>query len=181
MKGKDPIFLISISVSGRLPLNGNVETVIAETIVKWNKYAIYEDEKHCTNQAFVENMISEINSKCNLPNAAKLSFKFEHNTLIKDYFDYLRYNPGYQKKFFIDKIGIRHVFSSHAIIDKWHNEQEQQKDFLSSLDKEFLKGFHRAFQLKEAYNMAKSQENENENNLKPIELEPCEFGNPTVL
>jgi len=100
---------------------------------------------------------------------------------VKKYLDYLRQNPHYQKKFFIDSDGIRHVFETHDQLDKWHKEN---LFFFDTKEKEFLKGFHRAFQLVEASKIIKKQEiNDNSENQTPDLakiLELCIVGNPTV-
>jgi len=173
-KGQNALFLINISASGRLPCDDKVQTAIATAIVKWNKEAIYNDlYSNC--QDFVQYVCNEIN-KCDLPSNAKISFNFEDNPLVKKYLDYLRQNPHYQKKFFIDSDGIRHVFETHDQLDDW---QKKNQYSLSSQDVTFLKGFHRAFQLVEASNLLK-EGNKGESDIVEFlesKQDQCVFGN----
>ena len=69
--------------------------------------------------------------------------------------------------FFIDSNGIRHTFTNHEMLDNWQRANENN---LQELETEFLKGFHRAFQLQEVYYRG----------IIPTQpIEPCIFGNPT--
>lgn len=70
--------------------------------------------------------------------------------------------------FFIDSNGIRHTFTNHEMLDNWQRANENN---LQLLEIEFLKGFHRAFQLQEVYHQNSPPTQE--------QMEKCIIGNPT--
>lgn len=181
--------------------------VIAEIIVEWNKKAIYDQHlRNC--QDFVEDLCIQLNERCKLSDQDKISLSFEHNQIIRDYLDVLRSKPSktgfhitYAKK---HKRGLKEIssiesveevdpnenerelptaegkfeeFESHAQLDEW---EEANKKKLTNQELEFLKGFHRAFQLRYYAELAK----ENPENwiIKLYEPSPygCIRGNPTV-
>jgi len=169
------LLLINISQSGRLPKTEEVKTAIAEIIVEWNKTKYY-DQAYCNCQDFVETMCMQINEKIQLVELDKLGLSFKHNKILRAYLEELVKSP--EKTGFHITIDDRvKEFHSHVELDKW--ERENQKK-LQGPQLEFLKGFHRAFQLRYAAAVIASDRRK----LEQYEPDPdsgCTRGNATLI
>jgi len=179
-KANRALYLISISKSGRLPKTDQVKTAIAEVIVEWNKFALYDrTSQNC--QDFVEDLCSQVNGSCNLKgtrNELKLSFE---NTIIKEYIEELIDHPEKSGFYFNfknkqTKEVTTVVFENHKHLDNWQKENLEK---LSDDDLAFLKGFHRAYQLRHAAAMA-SKEFKLAESYKGEEEVGCILGKETV-
>jgi len=194
-KSKQALLLLSISQSGRLPNDDKLKTIIAQVIVEWNKFYMY-DEKFSNCQDFVEYLVKQVSS-FPLTENDKLSLSFEHNKIIRDYMKLIRTAPLKSGFVFYSKSksltrpkreGEENSspqsenqdyieFECHSDLDEW---EQENKDKLSKDELAFLKGFHRAFQLRYA---AAEMENDFTAS-KRFEESPyggCTRGNATII
>jgi hypothetical protein len=187
-KASNALYLTNISRSGRLPNKPEVKRTIAEVIVDFNVNKMYSQAKlNC--QDFVERLCKQVNEKCKdlLDDNTKLDLHFEQNKLIREYLDLLIKYP--QKSGFIFKKRPKEgqkfdkeedaivVFETHKELDNW---EEDNKAHLNAHELEFLKGFHRAFQLR--FEAAELNGDAGGSHLyKPDDSHGCSQGNATVV
>jgi len=174
-KASQALLLINMSQSGRLPKSDEVLNTICEVIVEWNKNAFYDKAlRNC--QDFVEDLCSQINSKCNLKPKDKLGLSFEQNKILRDYLDILVKHPE-DSGFNFTLNGEKQTFETHVKLDEW---EEQNKSKLNPDQMAFLKGFHRAFQLR--YASAEASNNFSlSKRYEPSPYSGCTRGNATLI
>jgi hypothetical protein len=174
-KAASALLLTNMSKSGRLPKSDKVKQIIAEVIVDWNKHAFYDKAlRNC--QDFVEDLCDQLNSKCNLSEEHKLGLSFNHNKILRDYLDTLIKHPeksGFHLLFKNELV----EFTTHSELDEW---EETNRDQLIPDQLDFLKGFHRAFQLR----CAAAELSQNAKLVSRYQANPyagCTRGNATLI
>lgn len=173
-KASSALQLIYISKSGRLPYTGQIQKIIAERIVKWNKTKFY-DYRYRNFGDFVEDICNSLNP--HLKEGDMLDLSFSSRPEMQQYLSNLVKNPKTYATFGFNFEGGFITFETHNQLDEWETVNYNK---LSFNQQQFLKGFHRAFQLRYA---AASALNDLELSKKyePNPYSGCSRGNPTVL